>query len=62
MKDWKKIAEGSGLDLPEPERIIGPLEGLEAAFRPLVKTIPYDVEPAVIFHVPAVEPHGEEEQ
>ena len=55
MKDWKKIAEGNGLDIPALERIIAPLDGLEAAFRPLVATIPYDVEPAIIFHVPTAE-------
>ncbi|MEO7648906.1 MAG: hypothetical protein ABIZ80_00425 [Bryobacteraceae bacterium] len=55
MKEWTTIAKGSGLDLPALERLIAPLEGLEAAFRPLVKTIPYDTEPATIFHVPTVE-------
>ena len=58
MKDWKKIAEGNGLDIPALERIIASLDGLEAAFRPLVDTIPHDVEPAIIFHVPT----SEEEQ
>jgi hypothetical protein len=35
MKNWKLIA----------------LDALEVAFRPLVKTIPDDVEPAVSFYV-----------
>lgn len=49
MKDWKKIAEGLSLDIPNIERISAPLDGLEAAFRPLTKMIPHDVEPAVMF-------------
>jgi hypothetical protein len=53
MKDWKKIAEASGLRIPEPEmsRMAGALDGLESAFRPLAKSIPHDVEPAVIFRI-----------
>ena len=35
----------------EPEK--GPLDALEAAFRPLVKAIPHDVEPALIFRAAA---------
>jgi len=50
MKQWKQIAEASGLDIPHLERITPSLDALEAAFRPLVKKIPHDVEPAVIFH------------
>jgi hypothetical protein len=49
MKQWKQIADSAGLDIPAMERIIPALDALEAAFRPLVKTIPYDVEPALIF-------------
>lgn len=49
MKDWKKIAETTILGTPEMERLVESLDGLEAAFRPLVKKIPHDVEPAVIF-------------
>lgn len=51
MKDWKQIAKGSGLDIPEAdiERIAPALDGLEAAFRPLTKSIPAAVEPAVTF-------------
>jgi len=50
MKQWKEIARGLGLNVPDFERIVPPLDGLEAAFRPLVKTIPHDAEPAVTFH------------
>ena len=49
MKQWKEIAQGLGLNIPDMERIVPALEGLEAAFRPLVKTIPHDTEPALTF-------------
>ena len=54
MKDWKKIAAGNNLKIPdsELERIKAPLDALEEAFRPLVRTIPVDVEPAVMFGLP----------
>jgi hypothetical protein len=53
MKNWIKIAEGSGAAIPETDlaQIIPALDALEAAFRPLVKTIPDDVEPAVTIRV-----------
>jgi hypothetical protein len=50
MKQWKQIADAAGLDIPDMERIIPALDALEAAFRPLAKAIPHDVEPAVTFH------------
>src|SRR5439155_17350971 len=37
MKNWKQMAEAAGLDIPDMDRIAPALEGLEAAFRPLVK-------------------------
>lgn len=49
MKNWKQIAESGGLKIPDVDRIIPALDALEAAFRPLVKSIPHDVEPALIF-------------
>jgi len=49
MKNWKLMAEAAGLDIPDMDRITAPLDGLEAAFRPLVQNIPHDVEPALIF-------------
>jgi len=54
MKDWKKIASGHGLNIPETDldKIAPALDTLEAAFRPLVETIPHDVEPAVTFSIP----------
>jgi hypothetical protein len=53
MKNWKKIAEGSDLCIPEPdiERIVPSLDTLESLFRPLTKGIPDDIEPAVTFRV-----------
>jgi hypothetical protein len=53
MKNWKQMAEAGGLQIPDIERIAAPLDALEAAFRPLVKTIPHDVEPALIFRAAA---------
>jgi hypothetical protein len=55
MKNWKKMAEAAGFDIPDIDRIISPLDALEAAFRPLVKAIPHDVEPALIFRAAAEE-------
>jgi len=55
MKNWKLMAEAAGLDIPDMDRIIPALDGLEAAFRPLVKKIPHDVEPALIFRAAAEE-------
>ncbi|MGH9658158.1 MAG: hypothetical protein ACRD96_06415 [Bryobacteraceae bacterium] len=34
------------IEIPQMERIRASLDALEAAFRPLVATIPHDVEPA----------------
>ncbi len=60
MKNWKRIAEIEGFDIPEPEleRAAPVLDGLEAAFRPLVANIPHDVEPATAFQA-APEEAGE---
>jgi hypothetical protein len=51
MKDWKQIAAGLGLDIPEADlaRSVPALERLEATFRPLAGAIPESVEPAVTF-------------
>ena len=53
MKNWKKIAEASQIRIPEADldRITPALDALEAAFRPLTKDIPHDVEPAVAFYI-----------
>ena len=49
MKDWRAIAKASGLEVDptQLDRIAGPLEALEAAFRPLVKDLDPGVEPAI---------------
>jgi len=51
MTDWKTLAAARGLAVPdaELERICAVLAGLETAFRPLVKTIPPETEPAPVF-------------
>ena len=49
MKNWKQIADARGLGIPDVSPLIPALDALEAAFRPLVKTIPHDVEPALSF-------------
>jgi len=50
MKDWKAIAQASGLDIPpeEMDRIADPLNTLEASFRPLVKSLAFGLEPATV--------------
>ena len=57
MKHWKQIAESAGV--PEIDRVAPALDALEEVFRPLVKTIPHDVEPPMIFHAAAEEPAEE---
>lgn len=49
MKNWKAIAESQDFGIPDVSRLTPALDALEAAFRPLVKTIPHDVEPALSF-------------
>jgi hypothetical protein len=51
MKDWKQIAAGLGANIPDADvaKITPALDALEAAFRPLARAIPEDVEPAVTF-------------
>jgi len=51
MKNWKMIAEASRPEIPAEEmvRVAPPLDALEEAFRPLVATIPLEIEPAVVF-------------
>jgi hypothetical protein len=48
VTDWKAIAKARGLEVSaeELDRIVGPLGALEEAFRPLVKGLTADVEPA----------------
>ncbi len=48
MKDWKAIARAHGMKVSEEEleRIVGTLNALEDAFRPLTKDLPANLEPA----------------
>jgi len=57
MRDWKLIAAGQGLNIPEGDlqKITQVLDGLEAAFRPLGASIPPEIEPAVTFSCPPQE-------
>ncbi len=50
MKDWKRLAEGLDLGIPEPDldKIRAPLEALEASFRPLAASLPLETEPAYL--------------
>jgi hypothetical protein len=58
MKNWEAIALGNGLSLPAEQlaKISPSLNALEASFRPLVGTIPHDIEPAVTLSEFAVAP------
>jgi hypothetical protein len=53
MKNWRAMAQAHGLDLPaaELDRLAPPLEALEETFRPLVKSLTPDLEPAVEFRM-----------
>ena len=50
-KDWKKIVRASGMAIPDNalDRIAGPLDALEASFRPLVRALPPGTYPAPVF-------------
>jgi hypothetical protein len=53
MRDWVTIAKANGLDLSarELDRIATPLAALEETFRPLIKDLTPDTEPAFEFHM-----------
>jgi len=57
VKDWRAIARAGGLEVSERdlERIAGPLETLEEAFRPLAKELKAEDEPATAFHAEETE-------
>ncbi|MDQ6665866.1 MAG: hypothetical protein M3Z23_15915, partial [Acidobacteriota bacterium] len=59
MQDWKSIACAKRLGIPEEQLdlIVAVLEALDASFRPLVATIPGNVEPSIILSEPAVLGH-----
>jgi hypothetical protein len=58
MKNWESIASGNGLALPADQlaKIMLSLDALEAAFRPLVSSIPDHIEPAITLSEAAVAP------
>jgi len=49
VKDWKTIAKAGGMDIPaaDLDRLTGPLDSLEETFRPLVKDLAPELEPAI---------------
>lgn len=51
MKDWRALAHARDLDIPAAElnRIVAPLEALEETFRPLVRGLTPEMEPATEF-------------
>ena len=51
MKDWKALAQARGLAIPahEMDRIVAPLEALEATFRPLIRDLTPEMEPSTFF-------------
>ena len=51
MKDWTSIAKAAGLDIPAEAagRIAQPLNALEETFRPLVRNLTPEMEPALSF-------------
>jgi hypothetical protein len=57
-KDWRQIARASGASIPGPdlERIAPVLDAMESAFRPLVKTLRWEDDPAVSFTPPTEDP------
>jgi hypothetical protein len=48
MKDWSLLAKAGGVEIPASDlaRLAPTLNALEEAFRPLVKDLTPDVEPA----------------
>ena len=50
MKEWKLLAAGLRLDIPDEDlrRAAAAMEAVEAAFRPLVSDIPFLTEPAYV--------------
>jgi hypothetical protein len=52
-KDWRYLAKAEGLVGKDLDRVVHPLESLEAIFRPLVKDLPAELEPVLEFHAEA---------
>jgi hypothetical protein len=52
MKDWKAIAKAGGYNIPPADLDqLAALESLESSFRPLVKDLPLELEPASTFNL-----------
>ena len=51
MKDWTLIAKAAGLDIPAKDagRIAQPLNALDETFRPMVRNLTPEMEPALSF-------------
>jgi len=60
MKNWKTIASGNDLGLPDDylAKLTPTLDALEAAFRPLIAGIPHEIEPATTLSEAAVIAQG----
>ena len=58
-KNWKLLAAGLNAEIPDSdmEKIQASLDTLDKAFQPLLKNLPHDTEPAVMFQC-----HTEETQ
>jgi hypothetical protein len=56
MSDWHSISKGADLNIPEDAvaRIAPILDGLHAAFRPLLTKIPFNLDPAITLSEEAV--------
>jgi len=52
--NWTQIAEARNIVPDDPEKFNSVLSALESAFRPLVSTIPFTTEPAIILSESAV--------
>ncbi len=54
--DFRMLARARGLKLTESEldKIAPLLESLDAAFRPLARRLPHDIEPAIVLSDAAV--------
>jgi hypothetical protein len=50
MRNWKQMAVAGRFEIPDEElnQIVPVLEALDASFRPLVKKIPVETEPAFV--------------
>ena len=51
MKDWSLLAKAGVLEIPakDLDRLAQPLKALEEVFRPLVRDLSPDLEPATVF-------------